>query len=147
MPWVISLSSATVVNLSLLTSDLYTLMFGLFLFGYKVGAIITVFIVLLSLDPLLRYSPPPNAYGKGALLQQCACIVMWMNSRSRARVAMSAFSFCVQYQRWTSAINLRKPSFSAQLLHRHSHRQRHTLKGSSPVSPPGSFIVRKDRGS
>ena len=36
MPWVITLSSATVVNLSLLTSDLYTLMFGLFLFGYKV---------------------------------------------------------------------------------------------------------------
>jgi len=35
MPWVITLSSATVVNLSLLTSDLYTLMFGLFLFGYK----------------------------------------------------------------------------------------------------------------
>ena len=36
MPWVITLSSATVVNLSLLTSDLYTLLFGLLLFGYKV---------------------------------------------------------------------------------------------------------------
>ena len=36
MPVVMKLSSATVVNLSLLTSDLYTLMIGLFIFGYKV---------------------------------------------------------------------------------------------------------------
>eukprot|EP00794_Sanderia_malayensis_P000161 gene161-773_t len=34
-PFVITLSSAAVANLSLLTSDLYTLLFGLFLFGYK----------------------------------------------------------------------------------------------------------------
>ena len=46
MPWVITLSSATVVNLSLLTSDLYTLMFGLFLFGYKVRV---CFILLISI--------------------------------------------------------------------------------------------------
>merc|ERR1712226_204992 len=35
MPKVIHLSSATVVNLSLLTSDLYTLTVGLFLFDYQ----------------------------------------------------------------------------------------------------------------
>ena len=37
MPLVMKLSSATVVNLSLLTSDLYTLTVGLVLFRYKVS--------------------------------------------------------------------------------------------------------------
>ena len=35
-PWVIRMSSAVVLNLSLLTADFYTLIFGLFLFEYKV---------------------------------------------------------------------------------------------------------------
>ena len=38
MPVVMKLSSATVSNLSELTSDMYTLIIGLFLFGYKVCA-------------------------------------------------------------------------------------------------------------
>ena len=37
MPVVIKLSSATVVNLSLLTADFYSLFCGLFLFHYKVS--------------------------------------------------------------------------------------------------------------
>jgi len=37
MPVMIKLSSATVMNLSMLTSDLYTLIIGLLLFGYKVN--------------------------------------------------------------------------------------------------------------
>jgi len=37
MPVVMKLSSATVVNLSLLTADFYSLFCGLFLFHYKVS--------------------------------------------------------------------------------------------------------------
>lgn len=37
MPLVIKVTSATSVNLGILTADLYSLFFGLFLFGYKVS--------------------------------------------------------------------------------------------------------------
>jgi solute carrier family 35 protein F1/2 len=36
MPLVIKVTSATSVNLGILTADLYSLFFGLFLFEYKV---------------------------------------------------------------------------------------------------------------
>ena len=36
-PHLLKLTSAVVFNLSLLTADIYTLLFGLFLFHYKVG--------------------------------------------------------------------------------------------------------------
>ena len=35
-PWVIRMSSAVVFNLSLLTSDFYSLLFGIFLFNFEV---------------------------------------------------------------------------------------------------------------
>lgn len=44
MPVVMRLSSATVVNLSLLTSDLYTLLIGLLIFGYKVKCFLYIII-------------------------------------------------------------------------------------------------------
>lgn len=37
MPLVMKVTSATSVNLGILTADLYSLFFGLFLFGYKVS--------------------------------------------------------------------------------------------------------------
>ena len=37
MTVVIQMTSATIVNLSILSADFYTLLFGLFLFNYKVG--------------------------------------------------------------------------------------------------------------
>ena len=37
VPWVIRMSSAIVFNLSLLTADFYTLLFGIFLFRYSVS--------------------------------------------------------------------------------------------------------------
>jgi len=46
MPVVMKLSSATVMNLSLLTSDLYTLLIGLLVFGYKVNKRRKSFILL-----------------------------------------------------------------------------------------------------
>ena len=36
VPFLLKLTSAVVFNLSLLTADFYTLLFGLFLFHYKV---------------------------------------------------------------------------------------------------------------
>lgn len=39
MPVVVKMTSATAVNLSLLTADLFSLFCGLFLFHYKVGGI------------------------------------------------------------------------------------------------------------
>ena len=43
-PWVIRMSSAVVFNLSLLTADFYSLIFGLFLFHYKVRVCVCVFV-------------------------------------------------------------------------------------------------------
>ena len=40
-PWVIRMSSAVLFNLSLLTADFYTLMFGIFLFKYDVSQNLT----------------------------------------------------------------------------------------------------------
>ena len=39
-PWVIRMSSAVVFNLSLLTADFYSLIFGIFLFDYNVSDIL-----------------------------------------------------------------------------------------------------------
>ena len=39
-PWVIRMSSAVVLNLSLLTADFYSLIFGIFLFDYNVSDIL-----------------------------------------------------------------------------------------------------------
>ena len=37
MPYAMKYSSAVVVNLSLLTADIYSLLFGLYVFHYKVS--------------------------------------------------------------------------------------------------------------
>ena len=57
IPVVMKLSSATVMNLSLLTSDVYTLLIGLFLFSYKVN--------MNEGDNLvIHFGDVPRMYGK-----------------------------------------------------------------------------------
>ncbi|XP_053564529.1 solute carrier family 35 member F2 isoform X2 [Bombina bombina] len=49
MPIVIKVTSATSVNLGILTADLYSFFFGLFLFGYKFsGLYIVAFVVIMA---------------------------------------------------------------------------------------------------
>ena len=48
MPLAMKLSSATVVNLSLLTADFYSLFCGLFLFHYKVSYGVTIAITVVT---------------------------------------------------------------------------------------------------
>ena len=43
MPVIMKISNAVVINLSLLTADIYTLVFGIFLFNYKV----CIYLILL----------------------------------------------------------------------------------------------------
>ena len=54
MPFVMRLSSAVTINLSLLTADLYSLLFGLILFSYKVE--ITLRPVLLVVSVVAYYA-------------------------------------------------------------------------------------------
>ena len=49
MTVVIQMTSATIVNLSILSADFYTLLFGLFLFNYKVCIMIIIFTLTLPL--------------------------------------------------------------------------------------------------
>ncbi|XP_035239736.1 solute carrier family 35 member F2-like [Anguilla anguilla] len=67
MPVVVKLSSATAVNLSLLTADLFSLFCGLFLFHYTFSAlyivsfmVITVGFVMFNTVPTVTLAPTPN---------------------------------------------------------------------------------------
>ncbi|KAI5266461.1 solute carrier family 35 member F2 isoform X1 [Manis pentadactyla] len=68
MPLVIKVTSATSVNLGILTADLYSLFFGLFLFGYKFSwlyimsfAVIMVGFVLYCSMPTRTAEPPESS--------------------------------------------------------------------------------------
>ena len=52
MPFAMQFSSATVVNLSLLTADFYSLLCGLLLFHYKVGEVVSFYVFLVYTDLL-----------------------------------------------------------------------------------------------
>lgn len=55
MPFVMQFSSATVVNLSLLTADFYSLLCGLLLFHYKVGELVSFYIFLICTVLFVEY--------------------------------------------------------------------------------------------
>ncbi len=75
MPVVIKRTSATAVNLSLLTADLYCLFCGLFLFQYKVR---------ICSD---SFSPPHHHHQLYVITPDVFCFLSWMLSR------ISLFSF------------------------------------------------------
>ncbi|NXD22038.1 S35F2 protein, partial [Spelaeornis formosus] len=58
MPIVIRVTSATSVNLAILTSDLYSLFFGLFLFSYKFSGLYIVAFVVIMVGFTLYCSTP-----------------------------------------------------------------------------------------
>lgn len=74
MPVVVKLTSATAVNLSLLTADLFSLFCGLFLFDYKFSVLYIVSFVIISVGFIMfnvvptRSAPPasPAAAQRGA---------------------------------------------------------------------------------
>ncbi|NXP28862.1 S35F2 protein, partial [Scytalopus superciliaris] len=74
MPVVIKVSSATSVNLGILTADLYSLLFGLFLFYYKFSGLYILSFVIIMVGFILycstptrtaepTASPPPDSTG------------------------------------------------------------------------------------
>ncbi|XP_078513167.1 solute carrier family 35 member F2 isoform X1 [Lissotriton helveticus] len=58
MPVVIKVTSATSVNLGILTADLYSLFFGLFLFGYAFSGLYILAFVIIMVGFLLYCSTP-----------------------------------------------------------------------------------------
>ncbi|XP_060754055.1 solute carrier family 35 member F2 [Neoarius graeffei] len=61
MPVVISMSSATAVNLSLLTTDLFSLFCGLFLFQYNFSGLYLVSLMVIMVGFIMFNAvPPPN---------------------------------------------------------------------------------------
>ncbi|XP_066477337.1 solute carrier family 35 member F2 [Tiliqua scincoides] len=60
MPLVIKVTSATSVNLGILTADLYSLFFGLFLFGYKFSALYIVSFVIITVGFIMYCSTPTH---------------------------------------------------------------------------------------
>ncbi|XP_062983802.1 solute carrier family 35 member F2 [Elgaria multicarinata webbii] len=58
MPLVIKVTSATSVNLGILTADLYSLFFGLFLFGYKFSVLYLLSFVVIMVGFVLYCSTP-----------------------------------------------------------------------------------------
>ncbi|XP_045412628.1 solute carrier family 35 member F2 isoform X2 [Lemur catta] len=58
MPLVIKATSATSVNLGILTADLYSLFFGLFLFGYKFSGLYILSFTVIMLGFVLYCSTP-----------------------------------------------------------------------------------------
>ncbi len=77
MPVVIKRTSATAVNLSLLTADLYCLFCGLFLFQYKVR-ICSDSLAALSLS----FSPPHHHHHQlYVITPDVFCFLSWMLSR------------------------------------------------------------------
>ncbi|KAM4727448.1 solute carrier family 35 member F2 isoform 2-T2 [Anableps anableps] len=71
MPVVVKLTSATAVNLSLLTADLFSLFCGLFLFSYKFSVLYIVSFVIITVGFIMfnaipTYSAAPDAAGQEA---------------------------------------------------------------------------------
>nr|XP_051705691.1 solute carrier family 35 member F2 isoform X1 [Oryctolagus cuniculus] len=58
MPLVIKVTSATSVNLGILTADLYSLFFGLFLFGYKFSGLYILSFTIIMVGFVLYCSTP-----------------------------------------------------------------------------------------
>ncbi|XP_057623927.1 solute carrier family 35 member F2 isoform X2 [Chionomys nivalis] len=58
MPLVIKVTSATSVNLGILTADLYSLFFGLFLFGYKFSGLYILSFTVIMVGFVLYCSTP-----------------------------------------------------------------------------------------
>uniref|UniRef100_A0A8C6XDS0 Solute carrier family 35 member F2 n=1 Tax=Naja naja TaxID=35670 RepID=A0A8C6XDS0_NAJNA len=58
MPIVIRVTSATSVNLGILTADLYSLFFGLFLFGYKFSVLYLLSFVVIMIGFIMYCSTP-----------------------------------------------------------------------------------------
>ncbi|XP_023775915.1 solute carrier family 35 member F2 [Cyanistes caeruleus] len=69
MPVVIKVTSATSVNLGILTSDLYSLFFGLFLFLYKFSALYIVSFVVIIVGFIMYCSTPTRTAEPTALPQ------------------------------------------------------------------------------
>ncbi|XP_005516291.1 PREDICTED: solute carrier family 35 member F2 [Pseudopodoces humilis] len=69
MPVVIKVTSATSVNLGILTSDLYSLFFGLFLFLYKFSALYIVSFVVIIVGFIMYCSTPTRTAEPAALPQ------------------------------------------------------------------------------
>lgn len=61
VPVLMKLTSAVVFNLSLLTADIYTLLFGLFLFHYRVCV---WHVLLIPHYPYPQYTPIPTVVFK-----------------------------------------------------------------------------------
>ncbi|XP_061485577.1 solute carrier family 35 member F2 isoform X2 [Rhineura floridana] len=61
MPVVIKVTSATSVNLGILTADLYSLFFGLFLFGYKFSALYLLSFVVIMVGFIMYCSTPTRS--------------------------------------------------------------------------------------
>lgn len=62
MPRAMKLSSATTVNLSILTADLYALFAGLFLFGYQFTPLYIVSFIVITLSLIIyNWTPPGSA--------------------------------------------------------------------------------------
>ncbi|XP_076820328.1 solute carrier family 35 member F2-like [Clavelina lepadiformis] len=70
MPIVMKLSSATAVNISLLTADLYALFSGLFLFGYKLSPLYIVSFVTIVIALVIYNSMQPT-HRNDAVQQPC----------------------------------------------------------------------------
>lgn len=58
MPLVIKVTSATSVNLGILTADLYSLFFGLFLFGYTFSGLYILSFTVIMVGFILYCSTP-----------------------------------------------------------------------------------------
>ncbi|NXP64856.1 S35F2 protein, partial [Chloropsis cyanopogon] len=69
MPVVIKVTSATSVNLAILTSDLYSLFFGLFLFRYKFSGLYILAFVIIMVGFTLYCSAPTGTAEPTALPQ------------------------------------------------------------------------------
>ncbi|XP_038617948.1 solute carrier family 35 member F2 [Tachyglossus aculeatus] len=61
MPIVIKVTSATSVNLGILTADLYSLFFGLFLFGYKFSGLYILSFTIIMVGFILYCSSPTGS--------------------------------------------------------------------------------------
>ncbi|NXO23025.1 S35F2 protein, partial [Cisticola juncidis] len=69
MPVVMEVTSATSVNLGILTSDLYSLFFGLFLFYYNFSGLYIVSFVIILVGFIMYISTPTQTAEHTALLQ------------------------------------------------------------------------------
>ncbi|CAL9684428.1 unnamed protein product [Knipowitschia caucasica] len=70
MPIVIKLSSATSVNLSLLTADLFSLFFGILLFHYTFSALYLVSLVVIIIGSII-FNAVPTKTDADLLLPEC----------------------------------------------------------------------------